>query len=759
MNFVSRVKLKNSITTKLLTVVFSIYLFVTIILTMSHIFAEYYSEKDTIVQDMNASQATFELGLSRAIWTGNKKQLHSLVQGIERIPFIVGVKVKADVIGDLFSGFIVKKGKVIKVNSKNKINIPSLSGMFQYSAPLYYQNRVRSHIPIGHITLYSSRNVVWQRIQYGLMFIIINAFLKTLALWIIFLWVGRILLSRPLNILTTAAEQVNLDNLESLTIDVKTSGHNELKILEEAFNQMIQKLYVSSSQLQHLNLSLEEKVKERTKELESLSQQLALEKESAESAQHVAESANQAKSVFLSNMSHELRTPLSGILSAAQLMDRDVKILPEQKDILQVISRSGEHLLTLINDVLEMSKIESGKITITKTSFDFHEMLKNLYEMFKLRSEDKGLKLILDQQLNVPQYIQTDEKKLRQVLINLLGNAIKFTQKGHVCLRVSNLYTASTSDPEQESRLLFEVEDTGQGIAFDEIEYVFKAFMQTSGNQKEQVGTGLGLTISKQFVTLMDGELTVQSERQKGSCFRFDLPIKITNDTDFSFPQKLQKVIGLEPNQNPFRILVVEDHDESRKILVKQLQSLGFDVDSASNGLEAVETHQSWNPHLIWMDMRMPVMNGYEATKKIKASLQDQNTVVIALTASVFEEDRGTIFESGCDDFLQKPFKEQDLLNKMTQHLGAQFQYEEEPQEEKIFPKQELLKYKNIQDLPPNWLNQLIQAAKMADSELIYELIDQIQNNHQNLATTLKQLEEQFQYESIIHWAETLYPS
>lgn len=490
-------------------------------------------------------------------------------------------------------------------------------------------------------------------------------------------------------------------------------------------------------------------------------------------AKEAAEVANRAKSEFLSKMSHELRTPLNAILGFTQVLARDSSLNQEQQEQLEIINRSGEHLLTLINDVLEMSKIEAGRITLNETSFDLYRLLDSLEEMLQLKAETKGLQLMFNCAPDVPQYVQTDESKLRQVLINLLGNAIKFTQVGSVTLSVSLvvdhslLVTAKESTTNNEQQITdnqqlitiqFEVADTGSGIAPDELDTLFEAFVQTESGRKSQEGTGLGLPISQQFVSLMGGEIKVSSTLEQGTIFRVNLPIKLAQATDVQTLQPKQRVIALEPGQPVYRILVVEDRWENRQLLVKLLTPLGFEVREATNGQEGVALWKSWEPHLIWMDMRMPIMDGYEATKQIKAQLQGQATVVIALTASALEEERSIVLSAGCDDFMRKPFQVSVLFEKLAQHLGVRYIYEQ---------KQETgsRKDKNIEiqtsvealaAMPEDWIVQLHKFAMQADAQMILQLIEQLPKQNAPLVHGLTDLVNNFRFDTIVDLTQAL---
>jgi PAS domain S-box-containing protein len=518
-------------------------------------------------------------------------------------------------------------------------------------------------------------------------------------------------------------------------------------------------------------------------------------KEAADHARQAAESANRAKSVFLANMSHELRTPLNAILGFSQLLHRDPSLAVEQRESLEVITRSGEHLLTLINDVLEMSKIEAGRTTLDEHSFDLHRMLDDLEDMFYLRAADKGLVLLFEYATDVPQYVRTDESKLRQVLINLLSNAVKFTQEGGVTLRVKSADLDPARDPGPTegrqgkeptrqaslrgtpcSLLHFEVEDTGVGIAPEDLEGIFDPFVQAASGQITQEGTGLGLPISRQFVRLMGGDISVSSALGQGSVFRFDVQIELTEASEVPVEQPTRRVVGLEPDQPVYRLLVAEDRESNRKLLIRLLASLtpspvggsghGFEVREALNGQEAVEIWAEWAPHLIWMDMRMPVMDGQEATKRIKTTTKGQATVIIALTASAFEEDRRAVLAAGCDDFVRKPFREAEIFEKLTKYLGVRFVYEEAaPSAQGASPAKpegavaalkECLTGEALARLPAGWVAELSQAALQADGGLVLDLVERIRARHAPVAEALASLVRSYRFDAIVKLVEEL---
>lgn len=474
-----------------------------------------------------------------------------------------------------------------------------------------------------------------------------------------------------------------------------------------------------------------------------------------------ARTANKAKSRFLANMSHELRTPLNAILGFAQVMRQEAGVSAEQKENLEVISSSGEHLLTLINDILEMSKIEAGRATFNRENFNLHQLLGNLENMFSRRAKEKGIELSVVCHPNVPNNIATDEGKLRQVLINLLSNAIKFTDEGSISVRASvkeNLRAESTvpntDDGSDRVQIKFEVEDSGCGIASEELLNLFDPFTQTQSGQQLQQGTGLGLAISRQFIQLMGGEIRVTSELGQGSNFEFDITAQLCTPIDFTTPKPARQVIGLAADQSTFRILIVEDNRANRMLLVKLLQPLGFEIREAKNGLEAIEIWQAWQPHLIWMDIRMPIMDGYEATHKIKATPQGQETIIIALTANAFEEDRVNIISKGFDDFVRKPVQTNVIYEMMANHLGVKFIYNENEQQQNIESKlttdPQRLTPDTLAVLSPNLIAALHEATVMCDLKLIHIAIDYIQEQDGTIANSLTKLADNFAFDEIL---------
>ncbi|MES9957147.1 MAG: bacteriohemerythrin [Sedimenticola sp.] len=460
-----------------------------------------------------------------------------------------------------------------------------------------------------------------------------------------------------------------------------------------------------------------------------------------------AEQANQAKSVFLANMSHELRTPLNVILGFSEMMGRDPKASPDQLKKLAMINSSGEHLQRMINEVLDLSKIEAGQMALEMESFNLVSMLEEIGHIFAARAASVDLAFGLDIAPDLAKYIESDVLKLRQILFNLLDNAIKFTRKGGITLRARSMPVAGDNGS---AVIQVEVEDTGPGIPTEQLERVFSPFVQVGGSPNTNKGTGLGLTITRSFLMLMGGDVRVESQPGEGALFKIEFPAALAREEDVRrvFIHQ-QAVVGLEPGQPAWRILVVEDNLESRVLLVSMLSDVGFDVREAENGESAVEQFREWQPHLVWMDMHMPVMDGVEATVHIRDLPGGKNARVLAITASVFEDQRVRIMEAGCDGVVYKPFKAHEIFDAMAEQLDVRYIHASDEQAESdgsgytVSPAE-------LEILPATVRQALADSIVNLSVDNVNTAIEQVQNLDPGLADRLQSLADNLQYSEIL---------
>lgn len=559
-------------------------------------------------------------------------------------------------------------------------------------------------------------------------------------------------------------------------------------------------LLVYRQRLANYTQSLELKVQERTQALQE--NNIAL-----QTAKLAAEKANLAKSTFLASMSHELRTPLNIILGFTQVMDGATNLTNEQHIHLETINRAGEHLLSLINDILEISKIEAGRVVVNQHHFDLWKLLRDLEKMFAFKARTKKLDFSVNIAVDTPQYIQSDEGKIRQVLINLLGNAIKFTEQGKISLRVrfepdlespqyqsinksinkainkpievnspnldvsgslvssqnayanvdENLTTALTT-----GQLKIDVEDTGIGIASESLKRIFTAFEQIEPSYKSAEGSGLGLTISYKFIQLMGGDIQVKSQEGQGSIFMISLPITSVpvphhHSSQFRHSQINTNLSDIKTNpssyhQSNYKILVVDDHQGSRELLVNILNSVGFIIKQAENGAEAIELCSTWQPDLICMDMQMPVVDGYQASRTIKYHLQGKQIPIIAISANAFVEDREKALLAGCDDFLSKPFQKTALIAMIAKYLPVNLSDYSlticKPPPSNNFSETDVKLL--LSQTPAHWGNKLYKACCLCDDSQVFELLTELPRSQQQLIDAITSLAHDFRFDLII---------
>lgn len=515
--------------------------------------------------------------------------------------------------------------------------------------------------------------------------------------------------ARPIGRLTLAIQRVSGEG--DLGVRVRESRLREIGELTRAFNTMMAKL------------------------------------QAAMVSKEAAETANKAKSAFLATISHELRTPLNAILGYAQLMQRDQALTDDLRKNVVTINRSGDHLLQLINDVLEMSKIEAGSAVVSTEAFDLHALLQEVLSIFQVRARVKKISLDLHISASLPRYVSSDQGKIRQLLINLLGNALKFTKYGGIVVHAEAAEANSKG-----VQMALTVEDSGVGIETAALDRIFKPFEQATAGQQSMGGTGLGLAISREFCRLLGGELHVESEVGKGSIFRAELHATLARQSQLAHEDSSQHIVGIALGAEPPRVLVVDDNQVNRELIIDTLKPLGFVLKEACDGVEAVAASESWRPDLILMDLAMPEMDGYEATRRIKATEHGARTPVIAVTASSLESDRKKSDEAGLDGYLRKPFRRAQLMDEIVKHLMARVRVEQ-PEPDGLQPEPidvSSLDASSLAPLPPALRVELAAAGIAADTERLNDLLRQVAAIDVVLSAALATLVEDFEYDKLL---------
>ncbi|MGB3535855.1 MAG: response regulator [Microcoleaceae cyanobacterium] len=469
-------------------------------------------------------------------------------------------------------------------------------------------------------------------------------------------------------------------------------------------------------------------------------------------ARIAAEAANRAKSEFLATMSHELRTPLTAILGFSEMLARASNLQPEQRQNLNTIVHSGKHLLYLMNSILDLAKVESGKVELIHKAFNLQDLLESVVEILRVKTRDQDLKLILDIATAVPKIVKSDEAKLRQVLINLLGNAIKFTAVGKVILRVSS---------RAENQLRFEVEDSGCGIEADELETIFEVFGQGKAGKASAEGTGLGLAICQRYIELMQGQIQIESTVGIGTTVWFDLPITVV-ETDSKRQISICStplVVQLAPEQSAYRILVAEERSVNRCFLVDILQQAGFDTQEAENGQQAIDLWQKHQPSLILINTQMLPNHGEAIIKQIRCHPSGKGVIILALSANTTEENKNMLLSMGYDDVMTQPIGRQDLLNQIAEHLNVRYVCQSETDQVECSETLDFLTPESFSVMPQPWIEQLHHSASLSSLTQVSQLVSQIPPTHSKLQQQLEGLLSEFRMDKIYQLTQTFLES
>ncbi|HWQ67223.1 MAG TPA: ATP-binding protein [Methanospirillum sp.] len=488
-------------------------------------------------------------------------------------------------------------------------------------------------------------------------------------------------------------------------------------------------------------------------------QKVLISRDHLQEAKQIAEAANHSKSIFLANMSHELRTPLNAILGFSQLLRQKPGLTQSELSQINIINRSGEHLLTIINDILDMAKIEAGKITISSDVFDLHLLITGIFDLFSLQAAEQGISYNLDLPLTIPRFICSDESKIRQILINLISNAIKFTPSGGIQIRVRSKIPYEINPPNNEDtdesascHLIIEVIDSGIGISKDACTIIFEPFEQISDGRKKAGGTGLGLAISKKFAEILGGSLMVTSSGVKGegSTFTFDIPYKPVTDEMCRNPVKGFDKMMIADTPIPYRILIVDDQEENCELLASFHQRLGIPSRMVFSGEEAIDCFRKWHPHLIWMDIRMPGIRGDEALRIIRKEDTENQTLIIAVTACSSEDQRTHHFMQEFDGFLQKPYTLQEVIALLREMLHIEFIPRSREESVSDIVSCKLTDSIDLQAIDPELKICLIKSAEQGNITHIYQDIENIRRDDPSAADLIQQYADTFDFAGII---------
>ncbi|MGV6827145.1 MAG: ATP-binding protein [bacterium] len=524
-------------------------------------------------------------------------------------------------------------------------------------------------------------------------------------------------LTRPIISLTESARELSKGNYD-VDVAVDERKKNEVDILADSFRSMVLSIRQSQAALKNLNQTLEQKVIDRTRELASKEEALRVAKEEAEQA-------NRAKSSFLANMSHEIRTPMNAVLGYAEIMQGNSHFPEQFRPSVDAISRAGNHLLDVINEILDISKIEAGAVELNHQDFDLRDLVLGLSEMFAIRCKQGGLDWHIDQNLPNPTNVHADQGKIRQVLINFLGNAVKFTDSGSVTMTVEQVG----------ENYRFDIVDTGRGIPASQLEKIYEPFQQsTEGFNKG--GTGLGLSIAKKYIELMGGELQTESVIGQGSRFSFTLELQPAHGPVAERKDRSSHEIHL-PENAIVNALVVDDIEDNRVVLSEILKGVGISVETATNGQEALDYIDTHPVDIVFMDIRMPVLDGMEAIKTLRAG-KHSDLVCIAVSASTLHKEREHCVTAGFNEFIAKPFRAEQIFQCVESFLEIKF-VEAEAIEQPPQPIEDSQDFSGLV-IPEDIHQRLTEAAELNAMMRIESLINELEALDPEFKSLAKQI-------------------
>jgi|GEM_PF-5437106 len=675
-----KVQHSDSIAHQLIRKVLFIYFLLVLITAGLYMTVEYLNTKESVLNSLQHLHETSRPAIANAVWDIYVKQINSQIEGLVNLPLLKGIS-------------IFDPDGVLTYSTGVQQTDQNSSSLISYANSLEVMNYDGETEKVGTLIFYSDHSVILERVKTGLIMVVLNSILLMMALWFIFNYYIEKLLKRPLSRLTEATHSIDMEYLPESGVDVQLEQQNELKDLENAFNQMLEKLRHSRNELEISYQEMEQRVADRTEELSTAKGKLIIHQQQLEKeiqnknvlmnevigekkktdklntelidAKIKAEAASEAKSNFLSTMSHELRTPMNGMLGMAELL-RDTKLTTEQKEYLDIINHSGQSLLNIINDILDFSKIEVGKMNLEIIPFDLEYLIVDVVKLLQPKAEDKGIELIIDYPLDFSNQFMGDAGRLRQILMNLVGNAIKFTDSGYALIKLRfDLFSHDTAN------LKFEIIDTGIGIEKEQLKELFSAFTQAdTSTTRKYGGTGLGLTISKKLVELMAGEIGVESEVNKGTTFWFKINLPIIKSEHQNYDYEVLKGI---------KLLIVDDYQVNRDIVTAQLTKLSIEVESAENAESAMEKlldaevkKESFD--IAILDYNLPKTDGELLAKRIKSHAQIKDTILILYTSSPKVNELEHYKRIGFSGFISKPMHSTLLTKTIISVLNSRKQ-------------------------------------------------------------------------------------